>query len=164
MDHHRRPRRIFNSIIRAQLSTNEVDDVIEAAIMRGKSRNVPIGWWTGPATRPTDLGVSVLRHGFIHEWDMPGMAINLSALNANMPIPLGLGIEQVTDIESLKKWHHALVDVAIIRNIQFTKRPSSYASRSLIPPGPQRVTTYALLALDKIFMERQWRLTGGEHH
>ena len=37
------------------------------------------------------------------------MAINLSALNANMRIPPGLVIEQVTDIESLKEWHHAFV-------------------------------------------------------
>jgi ribosomal protein S18 acetylase RimI-like enzyme len=103
------PAAFFNSIIRAQLSPNEVDDEIEAAILRGKSRNVPIGWWTGPATRPADLGASLLAHGFVHEWDMPGMAINLSALNAHMPIPPGLVIEEVTDIESLKKWHHAFV-------------------------------------------------------
>ena len=44
------PAAFFNSIIRAQLSPNEVDDEIEAAILRGKSRNVPIGWWTGPAS------------------------------------------------------------------------------------------------------------------
>ncbi len=30
-----------------------------------------------------------------------------------------------------------LVDVAIIEIIQFTKHPSSYASRTLIPSGPQ---------------------------
>ena len=101
------PAAICNSIVRAQLSPAEVDDAIEAAILRGKSRNVPIGWWVGPATRPADLGVSLQAHGFIHEGDTPEMAIDLSALDTDVPTPPGLVIEQVADIESMRKWRHA---------------------------------------------------------
>ena len=98
---------IFNSIIRAQLSPDDVDSVIEAAIRRARSKNVPILWWTGPATHPADLGASLQAHGFVHEVQVPGMAVDLSTLNQGLPIPSGLVIEQVAEIETLRKWRHA---------------------------------------------------------
>ena len=101
------PAPFFNSIIRAQLSPNRVDATIEAAILRGKSRNVPMGWWVGPASRPAELGARLMAHGFVDEMDMPEMAIDLSALNTSLPTPPGLVIEQVNDIETLRQWGHA---------------------------------------------------------
>ena len=101
------PASIFNSIIRAQLSPDSVDTAIEAAILRSKARNVPISWWAGPATRPAELGASLKVHGFVQEEDNPEMAIDLSVLNTDVPTPPGLVVEQVTEIETLRKWRHA---------------------------------------------------------
>jgi len=97
---------LFNSILRAQLAPNDVDTAIEAAITLYKSRNVPILWWTGPTTRPTELGTYLKANGFVHEGDAPGMAVDLERLSGDMPTPLGLVIEQVSEIEVLRKWCH----------------------------------------------------------
>jgi GNAT superfamily N-acetyltransferase len=65
-------------------------------------------WWTGPATRPADLGTHLEGHGFSHEGDATGMAADLMKLNEGLTTPSGLIIEQVSDMETLKQWCHVL--------------------------------------------------------
>jgi GNAT superfamily N-acetyltransferase len=95
---------LFNSVLRAQLAANHVDTAIETAIARCKSRKVSMLWWTGPQTRPPDLGKHLERHGFIQEDSMPGMAADLSGLRVNLPTPSGFHIQRVADDATLKLW------------------------------------------------------------
>ena len=95
---------LFNSVLRAQLSPENVEAAIEATISRCQSSNVPMLWWTGPATQPADLGTYLTAHGFTHSEALPGMAADLTALPANLRTPPGLVIEQVQDRGSMDTW------------------------------------------------------------
>ncbi len=98
------PFQVFNSIIRAQLAPDRIDAVIAAIIAQATSRNVPLLWWTGPATQPADLGIHLERHGFFSEGQLPGMAAVLDNINPHPPMPNGFMIQPVTDDESLQQW------------------------------------------------------------
>jgi hypothetical protein len=92
---------LFNSILRARLSNP--NSAIEAAIARARQRNVPLMWWTGPYTQPTDLGDTLATFGFIGEVGA-GMAVNLNFLPEDMTTPPGLVIERVGDVETIEKF------------------------------------------------------------
>jgi GNAT superfamily N-acetyltransferase len=97
------PISFFNCIWRAQLAPERIEAVIESIIAQAKSRNVPLLWWTGPTTRPADLGSYLERHGFVCAGQEPGMAVDLANLSVNPTMPAGLTIQQVRDNEALKQ-------------------------------------------------------------
>jgi ribosomal protein S18 acetylase RimI-like enzyme len=104
---------LFNSVFRARLDAQNVDAIIEATLRRYGTRNVPMLWWTGPTTRPRNLGAYLEAHGLINEeGDSPGMAVDLQALTENLNRPLGLEVEMVSDAESLRKWSEVLIAAA----------------------------------------------------
>jgi ribosomal protein S18 acetylase RimI-like enzyme len=94
----------FNSVLRAQISYDCIDAAIEMAVNRCKINNVPLLWWTGPATRPADLGKFLMAHGLTQKQDKPGMAIDIFNMSEGTPAPSDLAIERVTEIETLQKW------------------------------------------------------------
>ncbi|GAB6059306.1 GNAT family N-acetyltransferase [Desulfonatronum parangueonense] len=97
---------LCNSILRANLPSEDVDGAIAAAMARGRARNVPLLWWTGPATRPANLGEVLEAHGFARQEDVPGMAMDLRALPGDLPMPSGFTLEKVNDVEALRQWRH----------------------------------------------------------
>jgi GNAT superfamily N-acetyltransferase len=100
------PSSMFSNVFRAQLAPDNIDAAIEAVITRCRSRNVPMCWHVGPATRPTNLGEVLQAHGFTHAGESPGMAADLLALNEGLPAPPDLTVEQVADVETLKQFCH----------------------------------------------------------
>lgn len=95
---------MFNNGMRARLNTGGVDAALEVVIARCRSRNVPMLWWMGPTTTPADLGAHLEMHGFFHTEDALGMAIDLQALNEDIPTPAGFVIEKVNDVAALRTW------------------------------------------------------------
>ena len=94
---------LFNSVSRAKLAPESVDDAIDAAISRCKTNNVPMMWWTGPATQPADLGEKLIDRGF-HQSNSPGMAADLNVLPENPEYPEDLVIKLVDNDEDLESW------------------------------------------------------------
>ena len=56
---------------------------------------MPVLWWTGPRTRPRDLGARLERHGFARDDEAPGMALELARLPAAAAPPPELTVERV---------------------------------------------------------------------
>jgi len=101
------PHPMLNHIFRAKLLSENIDGQIDEILTYFKTHRLPMIWWTGPATRPTDLGKYLKAHGLI--FDAPagsGMAADLRTLHEDLPTPTGLTIECVGDEKALKKWLH----------------------------------------------------------
>jgi GNAT superfamily N-acetyltransferase len=96
-----------NLVCRAQFEPDDIDARIEATLAGFKSRHLPMLWHIGPSTRPADLGKYLTAHGLVHAGDDVGMAVDLLALNEDLPPPLALKIESVSDVVTLKQWFHA---------------------------------------------------------
>ena len=100
------PHPLFNGVFRAQLTADTADETIEETIDQFKSHRVPALWWTGPSTRPDDLGSYLKLHGLTYRGEGPGMAVDLYELDSDWLTPTGLTIEPVEDPERLRTWTH----------------------------------------------------------
>lgn len=104
------PFSLFNSILRPRLSPEIVDGAIDAAIARCKLKNVPMLWFTGPSTKPADLGSRLLERGF-QFYESPGMAVDLDSLPEDLQLPQNFMIERVDNDEDLRKWCQVMCEV-----------------------------------------------------
>jgi hypothetical protein len=98
------PISLLNSIMDSRLTPEQVEPTIEYLIADAKLRHVPILWWVGPSTRPADLAERLVKYGFSIDEDGPGMAVELSRLNQNLPIPEGCSIQPAQDDGTLWAW------------------------------------------------------------
>lgn len=99
---------LFNNILHARLSPENADVVIEEVKGYYASRNVPVQWWIGPTTQPANLGDHLKIVGFVKEDKTPGMAVDLHAMNEESHAPVDLVIEQVTNLDNLRRWYQVL--------------------------------------------------------
>ena len=101
---------LMNTVIRTQLTPDNVDEIIEETVAHFKSENVTsFTWWAEPGTQPTDLGDHLLAHGFTYAEGPPGMAVDLLALNEDITAPSDLRIQHVGDAGTLKQWVSTLI-------------------------------------------------------
>jgi ribosomal protein S18 acetylase RimI-like enzyme len=103
------PLPFMNGVFRTQLTLDDVDEAIEDALTHFKSRKMPFMWWAGSAAQPADLGKHLEAHGLIYAEDLPGMAVDLLALNEDLTTPSGLTIRPVGDKKTLKQWVNAAI-------------------------------------------------------
>lgn len=98
------PYPLCNTVFRARLPSESLDERIEETLSHFKARHLPMLWWTGPSTSPADLGESLVAHGLVPAGSPAGMAADLEKLRDDLPPPPGLTIEKVRDIETLKRF------------------------------------------------------------
>ncbi len=94
---------LWNDIAGARLQGEEIDHRIEEALGYFKSRNLPMFWWTGPATRPLDLGDRLAAHGLVLADSPPGMAAFLPDMSEPLSPP-ELVIEEVLDARRMEQF------------------------------------------------------------
>ena len=97
------PHYVFNSVFSARFEPEEADALIEEVLAPYKARKTPLAWWTGPASRPPDLGERLMAHGLVHHGDLAGMAVDLGEL-AVPAVPAGLSVVAVRDEGALREY------------------------------------------------------------
>ena len=99
------PSQSLNCVTRAKFEEREADARIRETHDYFRSKGVPMIWWVGPYSTPSDLGERLLAHGAERlEHDLPAMAVDLRRLNDSASAPDGLEIEHVTDAEGLRRF------------------------------------------------------------
>ena len=88
------PYPLFNSVVRTKIPSSTIEDVIDSTLAEYKSRNVPMMWWTGPSTQPSDLGIILSERGF-HKSVNPGMAGDLASFPESYALPKDLQLKRV---------------------------------------------------------------------
>ena len=97
---------LFNSVVRARLAPDAADAVIDERIRACSDRNVPMLWWTGPSTAPSDLGNRLEQRGFMLEPAL-GMVGDIEYISAQ-PSQAIIDIEPVRDAATLATWSRVL--------------------------------------------------------
>jgi hypothetical protein len=95
---------IFNGVVRAQLSEEHADQVIDEVASRFWERDIPHLWFLNVDSRPPNLEQRLLAHGWVRLLGGVGMAIDLSAIASPFPPPPGLTIERAVDEEGVRLW------------------------------------------------------------
>lgn len=94
-----------NGVVSATFSSGEIDAGIDAIVKPFQARALPLTWWVGPATTPARLGRHLQAHGFTHNRDMIGMAMDLDRLDLSGNGHLALSFERVEDKAALLEWY-----------------------------------------------------------
>lgn len=100
---------LFNSVLRARLDPDRADATIASVQAAARERGVPVLWWTGPSTRPTDLGARLVARGFARMATAPGMAMDLHELRPAPPTGGGVALQTVEDADALRAWSETMV-------------------------------------------------------
>lgn len=89
---------LFNHVYYTRLAREEdIDARIEEVVGSFAEHEVPFMWSIGPFTQPTDLGTRLESHGLSGVEELPGMAVDLQAINEDIPFSSELIVEQVSD-------------------------------------------------------------------
>jgi ribosomal protein S18 acetylase RimI-like enzyme len=95
---------LFNHAYFTRLAQQEdIDARIGAVVKSFGEHGVPFMWSVGPFAQPNDLGAHLESRGLPHADELPGMAVDLQAINEDAPIPSGLATERVSDEEALRE-------------------------------------------------------------
>jgi ribosomal protein S18 acetylase RimI-like enzyme len=95
---------LFNHAYFTRLAREEdIDARIEAVVGGFAEHEVPFMWSVGPFTQPSDLGERLQSRGLSRAEELPGMAVDLKAINEDVSSPSTLSVERVSEQEALRE-------------------------------------------------------------
>jgi GNAT superfamily N-acetyltransferase len=99
------PSPTHNSIGRARLSPDEVDDAVAEVAAWYRERDARFFWWTGPQSTPADLDDRLVAAGLqAFERGSPGMAMRLADADEAAAYPPGVSVDEVHGEAALREW------------------------------------------------------------
>jgi ribosomal protein S18 acetylase RimI-like enzyme len=97
------PLALFNHAYYARLSKEDIEARLDEVLGTFAERGVPFMWTVGPFTQPADLGERLESRGLSRVEEMPGMAVDLSAMQEEVSFPSALSVERVGDEGALRE-------------------------------------------------------------
>jgi ribosomal protein S18 acetylase RimI-like enzyme len=95
---------LFNHVYFSRLAQEQnIDAKIERVMGSFAEHEVPFMWSVGPFTQPPDLGARLESRGLLRVEELPGMAVDLQAINEDVPFPSTLTTERVSNTEVLRE-------------------------------------------------------------
>jgi GNAT superfamily N-acetyltransferase len=92
---------LLNGVLGPRFTAENMSRRVESAMSHFKSKRMPMRWLLGESSSPPDLGELLSGRGLKQGWAIPGMALDLGTVNRE-PLPEGLEIRQVADVETLR--------------------------------------------------------------
>lgn len=126
-----------NCVVRAELGEAAAERAIGESVERFRARGVPGSWHVGPSMRPADLPRRLLAHGFVHDGDEAGMALDLARWEAP-PAGPGLAVELVRTEAELARWAEVLGQGFGAGPHEARWVAQAYRALGLDPAGPAR--------------------------
>lgn len=101
------PSATFNFICKARLESENASMQIGAATEYFLKQGLPVGWWTGPSCKPTEVGTWLAKAGFQHGGVYPGMSVGLEEY-AKPPLHQddSIKVAQVTNPDDISHFAH----------------------------------------------------------
>ncbi len=84
-----------NAATAARIPAHEADRWVAETAELFREHRVPAIWWVGPLSEPKHLRAVLVRHGFVHDEEMPWLAADLEVEDLDAPGPRGLVVEAV---------------------------------------------------------------------
>jgi GNAT superfamily N-acetyltransferase len=97
------PSPLFNPVLRATVSRDEVPALVDEAREWYRSRRLPWSWYAGPASGPGPVAPELERRGFAKVTEPPGMAADLTTvdeLDSGFPV----AVQRVADEAMVDAW------------------------------------------------------------
>jgi len=95
---------LFNHVYFSRLAQEQnIDAKIERVMESFAEHEVPFMWSVGPFTQPPYLGARLESRGLLRVEELPGMAVDLQAINEDVPSPSTLTTERVSNTEVLRE-------------------------------------------------------------
>ena len=86
---------LLNGVMHAKLEPGSEDRRIGEILAEFEVAGMPMLWWTGPASRPEDIGSRLAGRGLMKVGAPPGMAMVLGKLDAGEAPPPGVTIKRL---------------------------------------------------------------------
>lgn len=99
-----------NGILRARIPERHADQTVERLMAPFDEWDLAMMWWvfTPPEPLPVEVDRALRGRGFVLDADLPGMAVDLTAVQAPSA-PEGGEVHRVIDEDMFRAWSHVVV-------------------------------------------------------